>query len=54
MLWYFGGLDSIIRIVDRFGIVELLVVVCRNWIIDIILNNLKLKFINWLYVEIFE
>lgn len=53
-LWYLGGSDSIIRIADRFGIAESSVVVCRNRIIDTILNNLKSKFINWPHAEILE
>ncbi|XP_052696058.1 putative nuclease HARBI1 [Crassostrea angulata] len=53
-LWYLGGSDSIIRIADRFGIAESSVVVCRNRIIDTILNNLKSKFINWQHAEILE
>lgn len=51
-LWYLGGSGSIIRIADRFGIAESSVVVCRNRIIDTILNNLKAKFINWPHAEI--
>lgn len=53
-LWYLGGSDSIIRIADRFGIAESSVVVCRNRIIDSILNNLKSKFINWPHAEVLE
>lgn len=53
-LWYLGGSDSIIRIADRFGIAESSVVVCRNRIIDTILNNLKSKFINWPHAEVLE
>ncbi|XP_056013266.1 uncharacterized protein LOC125672778 [Ostrea edulis] len=53
-LWYLGGLDSIIRIADRFGIAESSVIVCRNRIIDTILNNLKSKFIIWPHAEVLE
>jgi hypothetical protein len=53
-LWYLGGSDSIIRIADRFGIAESSVIVCRNRIIDIILNNLKSKFIFWPQGEMLE
>lgn len=53
-LWYRAGSDSIIRIADRFGIAESSVGVCRNRIVDTILNNLKSKFINWPHAEVLE
>ncbi|XP_056003484.1 uncharacterized protein LOC130049636 [Ostrea edulis] len=53
-LWYLGGSDSIIRIADRFGIAESSVIVCRNRIIDTILNNFKSKFIIWPHAEVLE
>lgn len=53
-LWYLGGSNSIIRIADISGSAESSVVVCRNRIIDTILNNSKSKFINWPHAEVLD
>ncbi|XP_060064932.1 putative nuclease HARBI1 [Ylistrum balloti] len=46
-LWYLGGLDTVIKIADRFGVSESTVIMCRTRIIKVILNHLKEKFICW-------
>lgn len=45
-LWYVGGVDTIRKIADRFGISESTVIVCRDRIFAAILK-LRHKLINW-------
>ena len=46
-LCYVGGLDSITKIADRFGISESSVISCRNRVLNAIVNNLLGRFICW-------
>ncbi|XP_033725148.1 putative nuclease HARBI1 [Pecten maximus] len=46
-LWYVGGLDTIIKIADRFGLSESTVILSRTRIIGAILHHLKERFICW-------
>lgn len=45
-LWYLGGIDSIRKIADRFGVSESTVVMCRNKIIAALIGMRK-NFIKW-------
>ena len=45
--WYFGSLDTIHKIEDRFGVNEYSVLSSRDKVIAASLRSLKRKFINW-------